>query len=81
MVEYLKHAGHDGAKRLVEDAVEPGAVPKLHLQSDPLRIRPEEDVETLGAARWKSGEPALVVSEETTERLLGVLTPHDLLTK
>ena len=81
VVAYLKHAENGQARRLLQDVVGTGAVPELHLQAEPLLIRPEKDVETLDAADWKSGEPALVVSEEAPERLLGVLTPHDLLTK
>ena len=83
VVAYLKHAGNNQARSraLLQDVVGTGAVPELRLQADPLLIRPEKDVETLDAADWKSGEPALVVSEEAPERLLGVLTPHDLLTR
>lgn len=81
VVAYLKQAGMDRARARLQDVVGTGTAPELHLQTEPLRIRPEKDVETLDAADWKSGELALVVCEEAPERLLGVLTPHDLLTK
>ena len=79
VVAYLKRAGGGGAR--LQDVVGTGTDPDLHLQAKPLVIEPERNVETLDAADWKSGEPVLVVCEEAPERLLGVLTPHDLLTR
>ena len=76
VVAYLKCAGADG-KALLQEVV--GT--KLHLYAEPLLIPPEKDVETLDAADWRFGEPALVVCNKDKGRLLGVLTPHDLLTK
>lgn len=83
VVVYLIQAGRDVAKTKVrlQDAVGTGAVPKLDLQPAPLVIQPEKDVETLNVAGWKSEVPALVVCGGNPERLLGVLTPHDLLTR
>lgn len=65
----------------LQDAVGTGAVPKLHLQPAPLVISPETNVKTLGVAGWKSEVPALMVCRDNPKRLLGVLTPHDLLTR
>ena len=79
VVAYLKQEGRGRAR--LQDAVGKGTVPELYLQAEPLLIQPEKDVETLDAADWKSGEPALVVCNKDKGRLLGVLTPHDLLTK
>ena len=76
VVAYLKCAGADG-RALLQEVV--GT--KLHLYAEPLLIPPEKDVETLDAADWRFGEPALVVCNKDKGRLLGVLTPHDLLTK
>ena len=76
VVAYLKCAGAKG-RSLLQEVV--GT--KLHLYAEPLLIPPEKDVETLDAADWNSGEPALVVCNEDKGRLLGVLTPHDLLTR
>ena len=83
VVAYLIQAGQDMAKTKarLQDVVGTGTVPELHLQAKPLRVRPEKDVEALAAADWKSGEPALVVCGDDPEHLLGVLTPHDLLTR
>ena len=83
VVVYLIQAGKDMAKTKVrlQDAVGTGAVPKLHLQPAPLVISPETNVKTLGVAGWKSEVPALVVCRDNPKRLLGVLTPHDLLTR
>ena len=83
VVVYLIQAGKDMAKTKVrlQDAVGTGAVPKLHLQPAPLVISPETNVKTLGVAGWKSEVPALVVWRDNPKRLLGVLTPHDLLTR
>ena len=76
VVAYLKCAGANG-RALLQEVV--GT--KLHLYAEPLLIPPEKDVETLDAADWRFGEPALVVCNKDKGRLLGVLTPHDLLTK
>ena len=76
VVAYLKCAGANG-KALLQEV----AGTKLHLYAKPLHIQPEKDVETLDAADWRFGEPALVVCNKDKGRLLGVLTPHDLLTR
>lgn len=84
VVAYLIQAGGDLAKtkaRLQDVVVGKGAVPELHLQRAPLVIPPEANVKTLGEAGWKSEVLALVVCGDDPKRLLGVLTPHDLLTR
>ena len=53
----------------------------LRIHRAPLVVGPNECVQALKGTCWESGWPALVVSNHDCACLVGILTPHDLLTK
>ena len=65
-------------KKRIKDAVDADDGVALQIHRDPLVIRPNKCVQEL---KWESGWPALVVSDHDCACLVGILTPHDLLTK
>ena len=70
-------------KKLVKDVagIDRDAKLRIHRHPDALVIRPNEYVQALKGTCWESGWPALVVSDHDSACLMGILTPHDLLTK
>ena len=66
-------------KKRIKDAVHPDDGATLQIHRAPLVVRPNDPVQALKGPCWESGWPALVVSEHDCT-LVGILTPHDLLT-
>ena len=69
-----------GKERVKDVACADGGA-TLQIHRAPLVVRPNECVQALKGTYWESGWPALVVSDHDCARLVGILTPHDLLTK
>ena len=69
-------------KKLVKDVagIDTDAKLRIHPHPAALVIRPNECVQALKGTCWESGWPALVVSDHDSAYLMGILTPHDLLT-
>ena len=79
VVAYLACGG--SVRKRVEDVAHADGGATLQLHPAPLIVRPNDPVQALKGLCWKSGWPALVVSDRDSACLVGILTPHDLLTK
>ena len=83
VVAYLAYGGsvRKLERKRVEDVARADGGATLQIHRAPLVVRPNKCVQALKGTYWESGWPALVVSDQDSACLVGILTPHDLLTK
>ena len=83
IVAYLAGSGkvRELERKRIEDAARADDGAKLQIHRAPLVVRPNDPIQALKGPCWESGWPALVVSDHDRACLVGILTPHDLLTK
>ena len=81
VVDYLRAKGKSGLHLTLCQAVADTAAPLKLIQVDPKHcVARDENLSDLLKKGWPEGDlPVLVVDKDKSDRLVGVLTPHDLL--